>query len=376
MPNPYDPQTPAKPEHFGGRHKVLASIKERIEFAITHKKSGAALVYGHRGVGKTSLLKKIIDEAKGIETKPANILYFYRRLGRTTNDEELYRLLNEELIAAINNRKSFIERLQSIGNKIAKVDLKVIELDTVSEAQQKSYYQIWKSHINKLHNIDYILVAIDDADFLSVEAIGELKCIVEDSGSTPILLIVSGGIQFESRLVDDYSPVARIFSGASFNIGKLDYDETKEVLEKPLTAEQTKWDVEAMKEIHKLTGGYPYLIQCLAKASYVENHTITKDNVSQHINDAIEIGKNWLIHEIPRASDQDVLSFVKIAQLEKNIFQSVDMAKAGIQAVYIGRLVKLGIIKKISRGRYELQKSPIIAEFEKLKRGLGRFKQV
>ncbi len=370
MPNPYDPQTPAAPEYFGGRHKILASIKERIEYAKKHKKSGAALVYGHRGVGKTSLLKKIVDEAKGNEDHPENILYFYRRLGRTTNDEELYRLLNEELITAIDSRKNFIDRLKSFRDKIAKVDLKIIELDTGSDSKQKSPYQVWKSFINKLHDIDYILVAIDDADFLSVEAVGELKSIVEDVGNIPILLLISGGIQFESKLVDDYSPVARIFSGASFNIGKLDRSETKEILEKPLVNESTKWDGNAVSEIHKLTGGYPYLIQCLAKASYAEDRTITVEDVRQHVNDAIDIGKNWLNHEIPNASDQDVLSFVKISQLEKNVFQSVDMANAGVQSVYIGRLVKLGIIKKISRGRYELQKSPIIAEFEKLKRTL------
>ncbi|MBI3051746.1 type IV toxin-antitoxin system AbiEi family antitoxin domain-containing protein [Candidatus Woesearchaeota archaeon] len=186
----------------------------------------------------------------------------------------------------------------------------------------------------------------------------------------PRHLLVSAGVQFEGKLVDDYSPVARIFSGASFNIGKLDQSETREVLEKPLVNEKTKWDAESVSEMYKLTGGYPYLIQCLAKASYKENATITKRDVRAHIKDAIDIGKSWLSHEIPNASDQDVLSFVKIAQLEKNVFQSVDMAKAGIQSVYIGRLVKLGIIKKISRGRYELQKSPIIAEFEKLKRSL------
>ena len=368
MSNPYDPQTPARPEYFGGRQKVLASITERIESAKSHKKSGAALIYGHRGVGKTSLLNKIIDEAKGTEERPSNLLYFYRRLGRTTNDEELYRFLTEELIAAIESRKNFIERL--LGKRIENIDLKVIELKIGSDLREKSPYQIWKSYLNKLRDVDYVLIAIDDADFLSVEAIGELKSIVEDIGPIPILLVISGGIQFEGKLVDDYSPVARIFSGASFNIGKLDQSETKEVLEKPLVTEKTRWDAQSVSEIYKLTGGYPYLIQCLAKASYTENATITKKHVRAHIKDAIDIGKSWLNHEIPNASDQDVLSFVKITQLEKNVFQSVDMASVGIQSVYIGRLVKLGIIKKISRGRYELQKSPIIAEFEKLKRDL------
>ncbi len=370
MTNPYDPQTPARPEYFGGRHKVLASIHERIESAKVHKKSGAALIYGHRGVGKTSLLKKIIDEARGTEEKPANILYFYRRLGKTTNDEELYRLLNEELISATDNRKNFIEKLRGIGRKVENLNLKVIELKISPDIQQRSPYQIWKSCLGKLHGIDYFLIAIDDADFLSVEAIGELKSIVEDMGPVPILLVISGGVHFEGKLVDDYSPIARIFSGASFNIGKLNQDETQEVLEKPLVHERTNWDSKAIREIHKLTGGYPYLIQCLAKASYREDETITRERVREHINDALEIGKSWLNHEIPNASDQDVLSFVKITRLEKNVFQSVDMATAGIQSVYIGRLVRLGIIKKISRGRYELQKSPIIAEFEKLKRNL------
>ncbi|MBI4451661.1 AAA family ATPase [Candidatus Woesearchaeota archaeon] len=349
----------------------MASINDRIEQAKAHKKSGAALIYGHRGVGKTSLLKKIIDEAKGTDEKPANILYFYRRLGRTTSDEELYRLLNEELIAAIDSRKSLIEKLQSIGKRIENIGLKVVDLKlNPPELQQKSPYQLWKSCLNKLHDIDYFLIAIDDAEFLSVEAIGELKSIVEDIGPVPILLVVSAGVHFEGKLVDDYSPVARIFSGASFNIGKLDQNETKEVLEKPLVNERTNWDPVAVSEIHKLTGGYPYLIQCLAKASYTGNGVITKERVREHINDAIEIGKSWLNHEIPSASDHDILSFVKITSLEKNVFQSVAMTNVGIQSVYIGRLVKLGVIKKISRGRYELQKSPIIAEFEKLKRNL------
>ena len=370
MPNPYDPQTPARPEYFGGRHKVLSSITERILSAKAHKKSGAALIYGHRGVGKTSLLKKIIDEAKGTEDKPVNLLYCYRRLGRTTNDEELYNLLNEELLAAIDTRKSLIDKLLSLGKKIESLNLRYIELKLNPDLSQKSNYQTWKSRLNKLQDIDYFLIAIDDADFLSVEAIGELKTLVEDASSIPILLVISGGIQFEGKLVDAYSPVARIFSGASFNIGKLDQTEIEEVLTKPLVNEKTAWDAESMAEIYKLTGGYPYLIQCLAKASYAENITITKDRVRAQINEALDIGKSWLNHEIPNASDQDVLSFVKITQLEKNVFQSADMAKAGIQPVYIGRLVKLGIIKKISRGRYELQKSPIIAEFEKLKREL------
>lgn len=372
MPNPYDPQTPARPEYFGGRKHVLEAVKERISSATIHKKSGAILIYGHRGVGKTSLLRKIIDESKGPEEAPTNALIVYRRLARTTNDQELYSILLEGLVAQVELRKNLVERLKSIGNRIENINLiNVFEIDMADRSGEKSSYQKWKSCLGSLRNTEYVLIAIDDADVLSTEAIGELKSIVEDSSAVPILLAISGGIQFEARLVDDYSPVARIFSGASFNIGTLDLDETKEVLEKPLINENTRWDQKAIEMVHKLTAGYPYLIQCLAKASYVENTNITENDVRTHIPDAIDIGKSWLDHEIPNASDQDVLSFIKIIKLEKDVVKNVEMTALGVPSVYIGRLVRLGVLKKISRGRYQIRKSPIIATFEALKRGLS-----
>ena len=33
MPNPYDPQGPARPEYFGGRKAVLTKVAERIAIA-------------------------------------------------------------------------------------------------------------------------------------------------------------------------------------------------------------------------------------------------------------------------------------------------------------------------------------------------------
>jgi len=370
MANPYDPQTPARPQYFGGRKKVLKQIQERIDAAKFHHASGAVLIHGHRGVGKTSLLKKVIYNVNADQMKGAKVLYFYRRLGRTTNDEEMYRMLNEELSSAFEVRKNWFQKMKSAGRHLEMVNLSWLRVKIPADSQE-SPYLLWKSNLRNLVGIeDYVLVAIDDADFLSVEAIGELKTIVEDAGPVPVLLVVSGGTMFEQRLVDAYSPVARIFSGASFNIGKLDPEETREVLEKPLQGEQTAWDTKAINEIHKLTGGYPYLIQCLASASYRKDERITEKDVRSRVHDAIEIGKSWLNHEIPNASDQDIISFIKITRLDKGILQSADMLKAGIQAVYVGRLVRQGILRKISRGRYELQKSPIIAEFEKLKRSL------
>jgi AAA+ ATPase superfamily predicted ATPase len=371
MSNPYDPATPARPEYFGGREQVLKKVRERIEMAKEHKKSGGILIYGHRGVGKTSLINKIINEMSGNEDKPSNILIINRRLARTTNDQELYSLISEELIQQIDKRKSILEKIKNKAKSISGLNAFSLGIEINKNTSEKSSYHKWRTYIENLKEVELILIAIDDADFLSLEAIGELKTIVEEVSNIPILLTISGFIDFEDKLVDKYSPVARIFSGANFNIGRFSLEETKEVLTKPLVNEKTEWEEKAINKVHSITNGYPYLIQCLASASYLENQPITEDRVKENIKNAISIGQSWLDHEIPDASDQDVVSFSKIAGLNKNIIQSTEISKAGVSPPYVGRLVKLKILKKLRRGRYSIEKSPMTATFELLKRELS-----
>lgn len=371
MPNPYDPQTPARPEYFGGREHVLCKLRDRIQMAKEHKKSGGILIYGHRGVGKTSLINKIINEMSGSEDNPSDILIISRRLARTTNDQELYRLLTEELIQQIEKRKSLIKRISSVAKNVNSINMFNLGVELNKDGLEKSPYNQWRNHVESLSNVGLILITLDDADWLSLEAIGELKTIVEESSKTPILLVISGYIDFEEKLVDKYSPVARIFSGANFNIGRFNLEETKEVLTKPLINEQTKWEEKAIEKSQKITGGYPYLVQCLASACYLENKTISEDRVKESTKQAISIGQSWLDHEIPDASDQDVISFAKIARLDKNIVQSTEISNAGVSPPYVGRLVKLKILKKMRRGRYSIEKSPMTATFELLKRELS-----
>ncbi|HLD87210.1 MAG TPA: ATP-binding protein [Candidatus Nanoarchaeia archaeon] len=370
MSNPYDPQTPARPEYFGGREHVLKRVRDRIDMAKTHLKSGGLLIYGHRGVGKTSLITKIISEISGTDENPSDILIISRRLARTTNDQELYSILNEELKQQVEKRKNLLQRIGSTSKNLGSVAAFGFSIDISQKDSTTSQYRLWRALVESLNNVKLIFIAIDDADFLSLEAIGELKTIVEEMSKTPILLTISGFMDFEEKLVDKYSPVARIFSGANFNIGRFSLEETTEVLNKPLDGENTKWTKEGIAAVHKVSGGYPYLVQCIASASYGENQTLTEKNVNVNIKKAVDIGKSWLDHEIPAASDQDVVSFARIAKLDKDILQSTEISKVGVSPPYIGRLVKLKILKQIRRGRYGVEKSPMIATFELLKRGL------
>ncbi len=370
MSNPYDPQSPAKPDYFGGRKHILHVAKERIEKAIEQKQSGGILVFGHRGVGKTSLVNKIISLTK-IEEKDENRLTIYRRLSKTTSDNELYQIITEDLVEEINHRKNIVDKAKDIAKTITSAKAFEIEFTISEEFKQKSAFHKWRTLIRTLKGVEFILVAIDDADNLSHEALGELKTIIEEQNATPVILVVSGGIEFESKLVEEYSPIARVFSGASFNLGEFTLEETKEVLEKPLKNNPTvRWTNDGILEVQTLSRGYPYLVQCLAHASFIENGTIDRKRVADSLDAALKLGSPWLNHELKSASDTDIGCFLKIIDLNLDILKNSDMAKVGVQPVYIGRLVKLKVVEQISRGRYKLIKPPIVAFYHSLKRGL------
>ncbi|MCL5680098.1 MAG: ATP-binding protein [Candidatus Marsarchaeota archaeon] len=365
MANPYNPQNPANPNYFGGRNEYLKLIKEKIEGSISYKRSSGILVYGYRGIGKTSMLYKIAAEAE----KVGKNIIVYRRLGSTTTDKDLYRLISEEVIEAVRKNSAIKSIIESVKDNVSRVHTPLLDLDIKTEIEKSSYY-LWQKVRDGIAGMDFIMIEIDDADYLSSEALGELKSIVEAQSKTPLLLVVSGGESFEEKLDKDYSPIARIFSGASFNLGSFTLSEIREVLQEPVKGTDTNWSEEAINKVNDLSNGYPYLVQCIAAASYIENGVITKERVEERLKVALEIGKPWLNNEIKTASDSDISSFFRIAKLNKQDFTSAELLNEGISAVYVGRLVRLKVIKKISRGRYKLIKAPIIAYYHMLVRGI------
>lgn len=372
MANPYDPQNPAKPNYFGGRHAVLTKVQERIDRALTQKQSGGILIYGFRGVGKTSLLNKIRSIIEPDVREPnKNTIVISRRLSRTTNDEELYRILVESLVDEIERRKTSFEKVTEKASTVKSISFAQFQVAFSIRKGERSEFSRWQTAVRALKNTELVIIEIDDADYLSVEAISELKTIVEHTTHVPLLVVVSGGADFNKKLVNDFSPIARVFSGAAFNIGEFSQEETREVLELPLKNEATRWTQDAIQTVHKLSKGYPYLVQCLASASYTENREIEKKYVVDALKQALDIGKPWFENELVDASDNDIISFAKIADSGKTTLKSTEITTdLGISPIYIGRLVKLKVIEKINRGRYTLIKAPIIAQYHLLKRGL------
>ncbi len=372
MVNPYDPRTPADPDEFGGRKAILQSLHEQIENASALRHSGGILIQGFRGVGKSSLIRKLVNIVELDETKIQGGAFVAGcRLSKTTSDSEFYQMITNSLLDDLSKKQTLAKKIIGLKDLISSVGVSGIKIDFDKAGLSKTPGQKWRELLRRMKGAGLVLVSIDDADYLSPEAIGELKTIVEEQKEVPILLVVAGGTEMEQRMIDEYSPVARIFSGASFNISSFDLEETREVLLNPLRGQgDASWKEEGIKAVQRFTKGYPFLVKCLANASYSTGSPIDEKKVKASIKSALEIARPWLDNKLREASDMDLQSFYKIGRSNKTSFRTTDLIAIGIQAQYMTRLVRLKILKSVSRGHYDLVEAPMIAYYHMLKRQL------
>lgn len=233
---------------------------------------------------------------------------------------------------------------------------------------------LWRELIASFEGVPLLLILIDDAEQLDDSGMGALKTIAEAHSPTPVLLVVTGGLEFSDKLSQhDASPVARIFSGSKLDIGEFSEAETSEALDAPLhrVGSTSRWTDDGVALVHALSRGYPYLVQCVAHATFRESSTIGEQEVQAKIGDALEVGSSWLQRECQGASDEDIVAFAKIASTGKSHLRSSEIRELGIQSQYIGRLVTAKILLKISYGHYELRKAPVVAYYHVLRRQLG-----
>jgi hypothetical protein len=273
------------------------------------------------------------------------------------------------------SRSTVGERMRAFISRVNGLNLGMAGVTLSSEQSRgaPSALSLRRECVEALEKVPLIVISIDDAEELDQSGLGALKTIDEAHSQTPILLIVTGGVEFSDRLNQtEASPVARVFSGSKFDVGELSQAETEDALNAPLvaTAPNTRWEPSGVAAVQTLSHGYPYLVQCLAYSAFAENTSIDADRVLQTLEAALDVASSWLQRECDSASDVDIIAFAKIASTGKPIIRNSEIRKLDIQSPYIGRLVVAAILLKISRGHYELRKAPVIAYYHVHRRRL------
>jgi len=371
--NPYAPGQPADPAVFAGRREILAKSEEAVESARRLTRTTPMLFHGYRGSGKTSILRKVRAE---VTSRLSEAVAVDIPLQSETSEDRLYRTIVAEVARQLSTRatvgekfKAFLRRFSGVNVAGTGVTISPREAGPASQA-----ISIWRDCMDSLDGIPLLMVSIDDAEQLDRSGLGALKTIAEANSPTPVFLVVTGGVEFSDRLAThDSSPVARVFTDSSFDVGELSAAETRDALDNPLRRVDSRstWSDSGVETVFRLSHGYPYLVHCIARATYRENAILDAEAVNTRLGTALESAAGWLNRECARASDNDILAFAKIASSGKGHLRSSEIIEElAIQAPYIGRLVAQGILLKVSYGHYELRKAPVIAYYHVIRRRL------
>ena len=248
--NPFNLGTISEPERLVGRAEDLASLEALLAG------NASAYVTGHKRVGKTSLVRVLLNSARDTRGWAGSLLPLGRALGGDqTAGDLVYGLLDEILDAA---RGTYGRSMENI------TDVMVDDTGNFARAANK-----WLRGVARvLPSNARVIVAVDDFDELPPHLVKGpqadalflfLRSLVDEPWLNLIVVgseILPSIIQAQAHKLNQVVPVSvtNFSSRAS----------TAELLETP-TADRLEWLPEAVDKVHYLCAGNPYYETLLAQ---------------------------------------------------------------------------------------------------------------
>jgi Cdc6-like AAA superfamily ATPase len=241
--NAFTPAQPVQdPQMFSGRAEILASMIRAVEDRRLH-----LVIYGDRGVGKTSLLHML-----SLAAREARYIVIYVSCGATSDFSETVRAAAAEIPLLFHAEVSPVSSNSEVGTSLA--DL--LGPDKISPRQ-------FADAAAKLRGTR-VLIVLDEFDRAeSTEFrrdVAELIKTLSDLSARVQLVIA--GVAADLVGLMDYVPSIRR-SLASLQISAMAQDEVRELISNGERASGVKFDPAAMDLILDAAQGSPYLANLL-----------------------------------------------------------------------------------------------------------------
>ncbi|MCX7408847.1 MAG: ATP-binding protein [Planctomycetales bacterium] len=347
--NPFSPGAGSPPPELAGRDPILEQARILLGRIQKKKSEKSMLLTGLRGVGKTVLLNEIERLAKGGGYRTISVeAHEDKPLGPLIAPYLRTLLYDLNRIAGVGNKvkrglavlRSFVGAMKVTINDVAigldiepekgSADSGDLEIDlpalfvAIGEAAEERKTAV--------------AVLIDEVQYFSSKELGALIMAMHkvQQRQLPVVLLGAGlpilpGLAGESK-----SYAERLFSFP--DIGALSATDAAKALQDPAQAKGVTFEAAALKEVFRLTKGYPYFIQewgyqawNLTKASPITKRTVTATT------DLV----------VPRL-DQNFfrVRFDRLTPSEKNFLRA--MAELGAEAQRTGDIAQLLGVKTTS----------------------------
>jgi len=270
--NPFSPGAGTPPPELVGRDSVLEQAKVLLGRVQKKRPEKSIILTGLRGVGKTVLLNEIERIADNYSYRSIHIeahrgkalgallaphlrklLFDIDRLANAGDKARRALAVLKGFVGAIKVNVGDIELGLDIDPETGTADSGDLEVDLPSlftvvaeaAAERKAC----------------VVIIIDEIQYLKQEELSALVMAMHKIQQRQLpLVLVAGGLPILPGLIGESKSYAeRLFSFP--DIGALSESDANKALQDPVQEESVSFDGDALKEIFRLTQGYPYFLQ-------------------------------------------------------------------------------------------------------------------
>lgn len=286
--NPFDPNFGKVPKIYLGRQKIVDDIVQSLENGTGPYQT--SMIYGMRGVGKTSLLADITS----ILAQKDNWIVIYLAM---TNDllatliQSIYQEVNSTIKKALNKIDGV--KFSAFGFEL---ELHVSDSQSTHQVLLEEMLKVLKKHGQSL------LIAIDEVketpEIVNLASIYQIMVLKK----YPINIMMTGLPKNVSELQNNDVLTFLLRSGR-VPLGPLDLFDIKYRYQKAFERGNKEIDTDALMKMTKLTKGYAYAFQDLGyyvwqnSADYVTEQTVEK-SIPSFKNDLFRNAYTKIISEL------------------------------------------------------------------------------
>lgn len=362
--NPFRKRTGILPSYFTGRENELNEL-EKIYNSTKMGVPGHLILYGPKGIGKTSLLLKFQERITNLDG-----VYSVRIPLIEGNFEDIYSLIIEKCSDTLDiNIGHFWEKISSLGINIPFIGGVSVSREIPKTSPAVAFEKILNVIYDELGADNPVLILLFDDlqrimgndETMKILSILQNALVELNLKGKNIMFVATGSEDIFNKIQDKLDSAVRIFE--PYLIGPLSYREVCDAINIPAEKQSVAFEEDVLKEIYELSNGIPYYMQILAYSCFEENNDDNEVTMAEFKNASV-YGLNILAQrEFKALFDKSTTEERKIlclmAESDETILSySYIKENANLNSepsALLKNLVNKNMIIKPSRGKYKLK---------------------
>ena len=271
--NPFRKRTGILPSYFTGRENELNEL-EKIYNSTKMGVPGHLILYGPKGIGKTSLLLKFQEKITNLDD-----VYSVRIPLIEGNFEDIYSLIIEKCSDTLDiNIGHFWEKISSLGINIPFIGGVSVSREIPKTSPAVAFEKILNVIYDELDSDNPVLILLFDDlqrimgndETMKILSILQNALVELNLKGKNIMFVATGSEDIFNKIQDKLDSAVRIFE--PYLIGPLSYGEVCDAINIPAEEQSVFFEEDVLKEIYELSNGIPYYMQILAYSCFEENN--------------------------------------------------------------------------------------------------------